>query len=427
MWFFSLLVWGWAIFAMWRWVVRRSHPVREMPPEVHFIQAEDGWRLALSHYPPAKDLLPHGSAKKPYPVLLCPGLASNRFTFDLTMERSLARELANQGYDVWCIELRGHGLSERPALIGGRRFNWSFDDYLHRDAPAAIKAILEKTGAEKLHWIGHSMGGLLLYSYLSTRPDAPIASGITVGSTLNYHGTGSDLARLARFRWLTYILPFAPIGPLTALVSPFVGRWALRPEEFLYYPKNLSPRATRRLCALVADSLSPAVLRQLASALDESGLTSKDGTTAYINGLKNTKTPVLALVGSRDRQCSLEAAQKTLDAFPKGQAHAKAFGIEEGQVEHYGHFDLLVGDRAREEVFPSIFAWLQQYDHTDTRLASSSSFSAPASKDATSLSAATDSKAYTPAASTPSLPPSSPLLLFERAEEDAKGSKGGQG
>jgi hypothetical protein len=36
--------------------------------------------------------------------------------------------------------------------------------------------------------------------------------------------------------------------------------------------------------------------------------------------------------------------------------------LEHGHGDHYGHFDLLMGRRAVEEVFPTIDAWLAEAD-----------------------------------------------------------------
>jgi len=38
------------------------------------------------------------------------------------------------------------------------------------------------------------------------------------------------------------------------------------------------------------------------------------------------------------------------------------FGKEFGQAEHYGHFDLLLGKNAAQEVFPVVAEWLEEYD-----------------------------------------------------------------
>src|SRR3954468_15467497 len=106
--------------------------------ERHFATADDGWRLALHRYRPV------GPAHR-LPVILCHGLGANHFGFDLAPEVSLARRLAALGFDVFALELRGHGDSDAASFRGARRWGFSFDDYLHRDVPAAIARVRELT------------------------------------------------------------------------------------------------------------------------------------------------------------------------------------------------------------------------------------------------------------------------------------------
>ena len=107
---------------------------------MHFVTTADGWRLARAPYPPL------GASRRRFPVLLCHGLGANRCSFDLGSDPSLAVYLARLGFDVWCLELRGHGRSDRPGLFSPRHFGWSFDDYLHIDLPTAIAKVQKITG-----------------------------------------------------------------------------------------------------------------------------------------------------------------------------------------------------------------------------------------------------------------------------------------
>jgi hypothetical protein len=48
----------------------------------------------------------------------------------------------------------------------------------------------------------------------------------------------------------------------------------------------------------------------------------------------------------------------TLNSFPKGAIY-KVFG---GPNRHYGHYDLLCGRTAKEEVFPELLNFLEKCD-----------------------------------------------------------------
>lgn len=60
----------------------------------------------------------------------------------------LAYDLAEKGYDCFCIDLRGHGENENP-----------LDEHVLNDVEGAVKEL--KESYKKVYAIGHSLGGLL--------------------------------------------------------------------------------------------------------------------------------------------------------------------------------------------------------------------------------------------------------------------------
>src|SRR5205085_10796008 len=100
------------------------------------------------------------SPRRGDPVLLCHGLASCAATWDMGHGPSLARWLAARGHSVFALELRGAGESDRPRPLGRKSYGFGVHEYLTADIPSAVERVLEATGAERLHWVGHSMGGI---------------------------------------------------------------------------------------------------------------------------------------------------------------------------------------------------------------------------------------------------------------------------
>lgn len=352
------LFFGVILLIAWGSLVRSWYQVETQEDEIHFIQTEDHWRIGCSRY------RARGTARS-VPVVLCHGLASNRTTFDLTSEHSLARYLANEGFDVWLIDLRGHGYSTCPSIFNGHRYGWSFDDYVMYDIPAALKHIREQTGSQKVHWVGHSMGGMLLYAHMSRLGTEPFQSGTTVASSLDFSQTNSQFAGLSRWLWLTRPLSALPFGHLSLLVAPFARRFNLHFERFLYWPKNIVPEVARLLLVNTCHAISRPVAVQLSSVFKEGGVTWKDESNIqryYLEGLGNVALPVLAIAGDHDVQCPPDAVQLSWSAIQHKDKQYTLFGPEAGHREHYGHFDLLLGQNATYEVFPEILQWLVRHD-----------------------------------------------------------------
>ena len=119
--------------------------------------------------------------KNGIPVILLHGFASNYYTWDIP-GKSLGKFLADHGYDVWLFNLRGHGEGEFQSGPSRGPGNWDFDTFAVYDVPAMIRKVMETTG-KRPFWIGHSMGGMLIYAYLEGVYPVKENYGFTVSSS----------------------------------------------------------------------------------------------------------------------------------------------------------------------------------------------------------------------------------------------------
>lgn len=341
--------------ALWVFWVKNAYANQPSHDEVHFTQTEDGWRLALVRYKPEK-------ATRKHPVILVHGLGANHNGFDIRPGNSYARFLTGHGYDVWILDLRGSGYSERPNWFSGKPFRWNFDDYLINDAPAAIDYVCKATGASQVHWQGHSMGGLLLYGLLALGWSDKIRSGVVTGSSLNYSDSRSDFHTYIKALWLTDIIPGIPAGLIAQLQAPIMGRIPNPFEKFNWWPDNIDAQDTRMMCATTVDAIPSGLFRQLATAMTPEGLRSFDGTFNYFERVAGATSPVLVFAGDEDRQCPPEAAQKTFDKLGSRDKKLVLLGRQYGHDTPYGHIDMLVGKGAPRDVYPHVLEWFEKYD-----------------------------------------------------------------
>jgi pimeloyl-ACP methyl ester carboxylesterase len=257
------------------------------------IPAGDGRELALTELCAPAPAAPGAPA-----FLLVHGFAQNRRSFTLGPLPGL---LAARGARVFCGELRGHGASRAD-----RRESWSLATHLEHDAPALLAATRRAAAVERVHWVGHSMGGLLGCALLS-RPE-PLAS-ISAIATPLLLGADRPLVRLASF----FAGPLAQLAPagqrvpmdrlLAALAGPLSAPAARGPLALLQRVTRLaSPRhAPPALLAEVlasADPESPAVFAELAAnaVLGRARIAGVD----LLAALREAPLPVAAVVGSGD-------------------------------------------------------------------------------------------------------------------------------
>ena len=112
--------------------------------------------------------------------LLVAGFAQNRRAF---LEGPLPAALLARGARVFIGELRGHGSSRgaRPPL------RWTIRGHVEHDLPALVGRVRRLTRVRHIHYLGHSLGGLLALAWLAD--PQPVAGLVTMAAPLRI---GSD-------------------------------------------------------------------------------------------------------------------------------------------------------------------------------------------------------------------------------------------
>lgn len=319
--------------------------------QIHFARTVDGWHLALHRY------ARHDTSSAPHagqPVILCHGLGANRFTFDLDADVSLARWLRKRGWDVWCLELRGVGLSRHPADSVARQWTWGVEDYLRRDLPAAIEYVCKATGAPAVHWIGHSLGGTLGYAYLQGQGAERIRSATTIGSPAFLEPTYAlqSIVRLERFfTWL----PVLRISAVARFLAPFYI--AARIKLVAINGAVIDGNVVRRAMSHLVTDMCGGVLRTLSHWV-RTGTFSLGGVD-FQAGLATIRTPLLVIAGDADPIAPPGECRRVVEAVASDERRFHVLGHRFGVAEDYGHGDLLFGRDVSVDVFPLIGEWLE--------------------------------------------------------------------
>lgn len=315
------------------------------PTQEYIVPTRDGLSLHLRRIRPREAVV--GRA----PVMLLHGLGSNHYSFHFP-ERSLAYWLSERGHDVWLPELRGHGTSI------AKRYDWGIDEYLTYDLPAFLEAIRLHSDCDEVHWVGHSMGGVLLMSYGILNPQSPIGRGMSVASALDYKVGATGFKQLLMLRPILERLGAIPYGTLTHLLAPVTGRRGVRAlDTFNAWPSNIEPEVVRMINARCFHTIPTSLLSSLATTFEPEGLCLKSGVRIEA-GASEISFPLLMLAGSRDAQVGPEAVLHTAKLIGDN-AKVVVHGPDKGDADHYGHWDLLIGRRAEQEVWPGIAEWLE--------------------------------------------------------------------
>jgi pimeloyl-ACP methyl ester carboxylesterase len=331
-----------AAFLAGRWFF-----VERCPDEIHFARTDDGWRIALLRY---RAETPNGGD----PVLVCHGIASNSTGMDLTDEVSLAHALAAGGHDTWLLELRGRGLSGQPRLFGKHRWDWSFDEYVERDVPAAVATLLGATGCQGFHWVGFSLGAVVGYGLLEDATLAPrVRSAVAIAGPVSYR-----LQRKYLFHWPLRNLRWLRHAFLMRLLAPLAGYW--RPR-LLHDPENISGAVIRRFLVNASTNFSENEMLQLGDWIAHDQFRSIDQRRDYRNDLGKITTPILFVAGNKDWLAPPPSVKDAHDAVASVDRKFVIASRGQGFEANYGHLDLVLGHSAPREIFPLVLSWLDAH------------------------------------------------------------------
>ena len=312
-----------------------------------------GHHIALYHRPPER-------ARFVEPVILCHGLGANRFNVDFVDDgrgrdrSSLARALQRAGFDVWILELRGHGKATVPSGA-----EWTVDDQVNEDVAEAVQTVLALTDAPSVLWVGHSWGGLL--QVLFQVRQAPLAARVSAIVALGAPFTMRVQKRFLRLasplrRWLALTNRALPLRRLAWLALPMLLLWPRWPRSWSAPLAPLAPGIVRGLLASMTEDIPACLLRQVLAWMDSGQLADAAGKPDEARFSRLTK-PTLLIAGAKDHVAPPAAVAWLRDRAGEGVS-LKIMGRGTGCAADYGHGGLMLSDRAPDEVFPLVRAWL---------------------------------------------------------------------
>lgn len=240
------------------------------------ITCQDGYTLQGIFYPKQK-------ASSLLPILLSPATGILQRFY-----QPFAEWLTTQGYDVLSFDFRGIGQSLHGDVA---KSTATIQDWGLLDLPAAIEALSQKTGAEKIYLIGHSAGGQLLgLAHNHTKVAKVIA---VAGSSGHVKG----LAGKSRFLGP---LMFHVIFPVSSLVKGYGA------TQFIGMGENL-PKG---------------VAKQWAEFCSAGGyVTSAIGKTIHKHYHDDIRTPITSIHATDDEIATEANVKDLLRTFPNTKTH----------------------------------------------------------------------------------------------------------
>lgn len=266
-----------------------------------------------------------GEDYKGQPIILVHGSFSNR-SFWMSPKRSrLGDFLLDRGYDVWMMEHRGHGFSPY-----NREFQKNtMSRYVQFDLPAVQEFVMEQT-QQSVVWMGHSLGGQMIASAIAANVFSQAPKAIVLA--------GTRLFGRPKYLWL-----------------PGMGFLI---KQFIRFRKGLDGRKL----GIGPEEEPVGILTEYFSRLDWFGRwQAADKKQADMrSNWQQSSVPMLGLSGTSDQRDPAKYCRKLFQSYG-GPLTDLELGKKTGFERNYGHVSMLVGESARQEVYPRVADWLDEF------------------------------------------------------------------
>lgn len=288
------------------------------------------------------------------PIVLIHGYGQNRYAWHLP-SRSLFCYLARAGFDVFNLELRGHGRSRHLGAHPPKKLH----DFVEEDVPAALEEVQRLSGGRPAYIIGHSLGGLIGYAAAAAMPDK-VAGLVTLGSPYEFSRGSITLSMVAHF--LTAVdqsfylgdgnLPLKPLSEAMRLCRAFIESPIFPLPIRGFAPRSLEPLVLGQHMALAMDTGSVSVLRTMfmTSVQARRGGHWLGDLGDYADQFEALDLPLLVIAGSKD---DLAPPVSVQPAYERSQSSDKTY-----RAFPRGHIDLLMGRDCPQTIWPLLHSWL---------------------------------------------------------------------
>ena len=309
----------------------------------------DGWSLRLR-----RTVSPQHFDAATKPLLIVPGYGMNSFIFSYHPRgTSMERCLAEGGYEVWAMDLRGQGHSrptvDRPGAI-------SLENYASIDVPAAVERVLggTQTNARSVTVIGCSLGGSITFSYLALSGPRRVSEIIAMGAPLRWSQVHPLVRTLFASPRLAGALRLSNTRRLLMTAFPLIRRM---PSLLALYMNTatIDVDQIHEMTETVEDP-DPGINRDIAYWIKQRDLIL--GGVNVTEAMSKIKLPLMIVLSNKDGIVPERTALSAASAWGGNDVNILRVGDDKNW---YAHANLFVADDAPRLVFDPILAWLARF------------------------------------------------------------------
>ncbi|HLI34966.1 MAG TPA: alpha/beta fold hydrolase [Terriglobia bacterium] len=342
---------------------RKKRPLRAPAPEVYFFNTEDGAQLRLLRY--------RGGRKGP--VILTHGIGVSSLIFRIdTIRTNLVEFLVARGFDVWALDYRG----STELAASSRQF--TADDVAAYDYPAAVKEVLELTGAPSAQMVAHCFGSVSFFmamlkglkgvrsavcsqvaAHMATAPMTQMKCGLYIPEFLDFLGVKSLNAYVNdQTGWEDRLYEAAmrlyPLPPDQLCTSPVCHRITFMYSQ-VFEHQQLNETTHDALHEMFG-ATNISAFEHLARMVRAGHLVNARGENTYLRHLERLKIPIAFIHGGENRCFLPESTERTYNLLREANGRNL---YSRHIIPHYGHADSILGKNAATDVYPAMARHLE--------------------------------------------------------------------
>jgi len=263
------------------------------------------------------------------PVVLIHGSIENGRIFYSSSGKGLAPYLAQNGFDVFVIDLRGKGQSV-PVI--GKHSKFGQYECITEEFPKIFEQIYEKV-LQPFHIMGHSWGGVLIASYLLRFP-----SEVSKVQTITFWGTKKQITVSGWEKFYSIDIMWNVVSRL------FCKMYGFLPATQLGFGADNESDKFHKQCTAWVNSFQ---------WKDEDGL-DYNQLTAQMQW-----PPLFSIAAINDLYLgNPKDCQKLLQQMNAKNAHFMVLSKQNGNFEDYDHINMLTSRKAPDDHFKKVLQFL---------------------------------------------------------------------
>ena len=273
------------------------------------------------------------------------------------------------------VDMRGSGASYKDGAVGwvnaGLRQtvipevgndDWTMDDEALYDVPAILEYVREQTGHARCNWVGHSLGGMLMFAFFERSPYADrVSNFVAMGSPACVAESPERDRMLRANRGLRVLLKAAEHRPDRPAAVDRQAAAARHDRPLLLFGRERRGADRRPLLRLHPGGPGAGGPEAARLATWRRATCSRPtGRSTTSSGSTDVDAPTLVVAGDGDILADLYSNWRTYEALGSADKTFLRFGRAQGHVADYGHCDLVWSRHAPVEIFPEIIDWLDE-------------------------------------------------------------------